>query len=311
MTEEIISSGRNNHMIDPVLSAWGWEIPVYLFLGGLSAGILFFAGLYTILNKEKEYPSAVKVAPLLVPIFLSVGLFALFLDLHHKLYFWRLYTAFKIVSPMSWGAWTLMAVTPLSIIWAGIHIHSVFPQWKWPHKLFDSFFTYIKEYKKALAWSNIIFGVILGIYTGILFSAFNARPLWNTSILGPLFLVSGLSAAAATIVLMAKSKEERILFTKIDVMLIAIELFLLIHFIMGYLAGSLVKQESISLILGGDFTFMFWAGVVIIGLITPLILEILELKGRHIPVFISAGLVLIGSLMLRFFFTYAGQVSSF
>ena len=32
-------------------------------------------------------------------------------------------------------------------------------------------------------------GVGLGVYTAILLSAFSARPFWNTSILGPLFLL--------------------------------------------------------------------------------------------------------------------------
>jgi protein NrfD len=42
-----------------------------------------------------------------------------------------------------------------------------------------------------------VLGVALGIYTGILLNTMVARPLWNSAILGPLFLVSGLSAGAA------------------------------------------------------------------------------------------------------------------
>ncbi|MEX0981320.1 MAG: NrfD/PsrC family molybdoenzyme membrane anchor subunit, partial [Bacteroidales bacterium] len=108
MREEIIVSGRANPFIDPYLNIWHWQIPLYLFLGGLAAGILFFAGMYTIMGKEKVYPTAVKKAPLIVPFLLVLGLIALFLDLKHKLYFWRLYTTIKIESPMSWGAWVLM-----------------------------------------------------------------------------------------------------------------------------------------------------------------------------------------------------------
>jgi len=59
MREELIVSGRMNHLVDPQLNIWHWEIPLYLFLGGLAAGILFFAALFTILGKEKEYPTAV------------------------------------------------------------------------------------------------------------------------------------------------------------------------------------------------------------------------------------------------------------
>ncbi|MBT5995390.1 MAG: nitrite reductase, partial [Candidatus Marinimicrobia bacterium] len=47
MIEQIITSGKNNAGIDPFLHVWGWEIPFYLFIGGLVAGILFFSALFT------------------------------------------------------------------------------------------------------------------------------------------------------------------------------------------------------------------------------------------------------------------------
>ncbi|HML84671.1 MAG TPA: polysulfide reductase NrfD, partial [Bacteroidales bacterium] len=112
MKEELFVSGRDIPNIDPFLNIWHWQIPMYLFLGGLAAGILFFASLFTIMGKDKEMPTTVKRATLLVPIALALGLFFLFLDLKHKLWFWQLYTTIRLESPMSWGAWTLMIITP-------------------------------------------------------------------------------------------------------------------------------------------------------------------------------------------------------
>ena len=51
-------------------------------------------------------------------------------------------------------------------------------------------------------------GSALGIYTGILLSSLGARPLWASGILGPLFLVSGLSTAAAFTHLVARDRNE-------------------------------------------------------------------------------------------------------
>ncbi len=309
MREEIITSGRMNPHIDPHLAIWHWHIPLYLFLGGLAAGIMFFASLYTILGKENKFRGAVKRAPIIVPFLLIIGLTALFFDLKHKLYFWQLYTIIRIQSPMSWGAWTLMAITPLSMVWVAINIKEFFPKWDWKFfilKELDKFFT---KYRVYLAWVILYFSVILGIYTGILFSAFNARPLWNTSILGPLFLTSGLSAAAAVIILFSKRQKERINFAKIDIMLIGIELFLIIHMFMGFLASTQVQIEAAQLFLGGPYTAPFWIFVVIIGMILPAILEFLELRKFHIPAIIPVILVLFGSLMLRFIISYAGQLS--
>ena len=127
MQEELFTSGRHIPNIDPYLDVWHWPIALYLFLGGLAAGILFFAALFYILGKDGEFPGAVKKATVIPPIALSVGLLALVYDLTHPLYTWQLYTTFRIESPMSWGAWTLMLVTPLAVIWSALHINSIFP----------------------------------------------------------------------------------------------------------------------------------------------------------------------------------------
>jgi formate-dependent nitrite reductase membrane component NrfD len=309
MREEIIVSGRNNYLIDPHLHIWHWQIPLYLFLGGLAAGILFFAALYTLMGKEKQYPTAVKIAPHIVPWVLILGLGALFLDLKHKLYFWRLYTTIRLESPMSWGAWVLMLVTPLSFIWSAIHIRAIFPRWDWKFTFLEDLEAFFLKHKMYLAWILVVSSVILGVYTGILFSAFNARPLWNTSILGPLFLASGLSAGAAAIMLISKNHMERSMFARIDIGIIAVELFLIVHMFMGFLASTQVQINAAGLFLGGTWTAPFWIFVVMIGMIIPIILEVLELKKFKIPVVIPATLVLFGSLMLRFIFAFAGQES--
>jgi len=311
MKEELIVSGRMNPKIDPILHAWGWEIPVYLFLGGVAAGLLFFAGLYFILGKEDQLKAAVRKAPLLAPIALVLGLGALFLDLHHKLYFWRLYTTIKLVSPMSWGAWTLMIVTPVSMIWAALNIREWFPNWDWKFKILKDSEAFLSDYKKPMAWVMVISAVVLGIYTGILLSAFNARPLWNTSILGPLFLTSGLSAGAALIMLISKDPKERILFAKIDLLIIGIELFFIIHMFMGFLASTQAQIDAAYLFLGGELTAAFWIFVVFLGMIVPALLEIMELRGKHIPVLIPVVLILMGSFMLRWLITYGGQLSRY
>ncbi|GAB4313464.1 MAG: polysulfide reductase NrfD [Bacteroidales bacterium] len=311
MREELFVSGRDIPNIDPFLNIWHWQIPLYLFLGGLAAGILFFAGLFTILGKEKEMETTVKWATFLVPFALVLGLFALFLDLKHKLFFWQLYTTIRLQSPMSWGAWTLMVVTPLSFIWVAAYMKEAVPGWQWKMNILDRFESWVNQNRKPLAWVMIILAVILGIYTGILLSAFNARPLWNNSILGPLFLVSGMSTGAAAIMWMSKNPTERKIIGRIDLLLIAIELFLITHMIMGLLAGPSVQLEAANLFLGGQFTVSFWVFVIILGLVFPAVMEILEMLGFHVPVSIPALFVLIGGLVFRFIMVEAGQITRY
>jgi len=317
MQEELFTSGRHIPNIDPSLQIWHWPISMYLFLGGLAAGILFFAALFYVLGKEKEYPTSVKYATLIPPIALSLGLLALMYDLTHKLYAWRLYMTFRIESPMSWGAWVLLIVTPLSFLWVFSYYTELFPklenklQLLTKFKFLKKFEGFLIENRKYMAYALIPLTLVLGIYTGILLSAFNARPLWNNAILGPLFLVSGLSTGAAAIILFSKSTKEKHMFSKIDVGLIIIELALIVHMIMGYYAGSQVQLEAMELLIAGDFTVMFFGFVVILGLIVPLIVEVIELFGFKVPIAVPALLILMGGLVFRFVMVEAGQLTRF
>ena len=77
MKEELFVSGRDIPFIDPVLHIWHWQIPLYLFVGGLAAGLIFFASYFYLKGKEDKFPIAVKVAPFLAPIVIVLGLIAL------------------------------------------------------------------------------------------------------------------------------------------------------------------------------------------------------------------------------------------
>ena len=311
MKEELFASGRNIPNIDPTLNIWHWQIPSYLFLGGLAAGILFFAGVFTSMGKEEQMSATVKKAPFLAPIALILGLFLLFLDLKHKLWFWQLYTTIRLESPMGWGAWVLMIMTPISLIWSASYIRELFPGWDWKFKFLKSFETWVIKNRILIAWPMVIYAVILGIYTGILLSAFNARPLWNTSILGPLFLVSGMSTGAAVILLMSNNHEERKIIGRLDILLIVIELFFITHLFMGDKAGSEAQINAVNLFLGGSFTAPFFAFVVVLGLIFPALLEIMELRGYKVPIAVPAILILLGGFIFRFLIVEAGQMTRY
>jgi len=311
MQEEIFISGRNIPNIDPVLQVWHFPISLYLFLGGMAAGIIFFASLFTIMRKEKDFPTTVKGAMLFAVIAISVGLVALMYDLTHMFYAWQLYTTIRLESPMSWGAWVLLIVSLLSFLWVFSYSNEMFPKWDWKFDFIKKFQAYVIENRRTIAMILLPLSVILGIYTGILLSAFNARPLWNNPILGPLFLTSGLSTGAAAIILFSKNHYEKHLMTKIDLALIILELGLIIHLLMGMAAGSAVQIEAMQVLVNGEFTVMFFVFVVILGLIFPAMLEGIELMGRKIPSIIPALLILMGGLIFRMVMVEAGQLTRY
>ena len=307
-TSELVTT-RHNELIDPALAIWGWEIPVYLFLGGMVAGMMIILGYFLFKGRSGELRCSCTILPGLSIVLLSLGMLALFMDLEHQWYFWRMYLTFKPASPMSWGTWILLLVYPALLgamfIRMPEFIKSVFPS---IGKLAEK----ARANTAFIRWvgiSNMALGTMLGVYTGILLSAFGARPLWNSALLGPLFLVSGLSTAAAFVHLIARDPYERVLLAKADNAFLGTELFLIILLLAGLLSSTGVHIEAAQLILSGPYAPAFIVFVVGLGLVIPLVIQSLAVQHRipHVPA--APILVIAGGLALRFVIVYAGQAS--
>lgn len=339
-TEFTIS--RHNPLIDPALHVWEWQIPIYLFLGGIVAGLMIIAGVRLIMVQPKQREAMVccTIGPLIGLAFLSLGMLVLFLDLAHRLYVWRLYTTFQITSPMSWGSWILLFVYPALAANALVHLPEAIPVLAERFPIFTTISDFVLARPRwiiGIGLANMLVGIALGIYTGILLGAMGARPLWNSALLGPLFLFSGLSTAGALlhgILILTKPDEERPAFADFlisslqdiiqarpldhkvapvlagaDTGFLTIELALLSLFLIGHVTSTGVHQQAAGLLLGGPFTAVFWIFVIGAGLVTPLILQTLELANRIRHTLAPSVLVIFGGIALRFILVYAGQES--
>ena len=304
-----LTTTRNNPHVDPSMAMWEWQIPVYLFLGGMVAGMMIIAGYFLFSGRHKESNCSCFFIPIVSVVLLSLGMFALFLDLAHKLYVWRLYTTFQFTSPMSWGAWILILVYPALI--ANILIKPA----KWMTDRIPILNEYSKKMNehpflvKNIGIANMILGMMLGAYTGVLLSTLGSRPLWNTSLLWVLFLVSGLSAAAAFVHLFAKNKYESELLAKADNGFLIIELFIFVMIFLGLLSSARPHIEAAHLLLSGAYAPVFWVFVIGIGIIVPLIIQLLAVNHKVSHTAIAPILVIVGGLILRFVIVSAGQYS--
>ncbi len=252
------------------LPVWGWEIAVYLFLGGIAAGIMILAAMLR--GKSR----AARLLIFGAPLALSAGMLALFIDLGQKLHVFRFYTALRVTSPMSWGAWILVLIYPVTI-------------------------AYGLRPTERLRRLNIALGIALGAYTGILLGALTARAAWGSLFLAPLFLVSGISTAAATALLLPLSEEERDRIRRWDLAAIGVEAILLAFCFLELRGGA-------SRFFGGPYTSAVWSLVVIAGLAAPAALEIAEAR-RRVHIVLAPALILVGGLALRWIFVLAGQTA--
>lgn len=300
---------RHNHLIDPILHVWEWQIPIYLFLGGLVAGMMIISGYFILIGKKPNTKCTCFRMPLMGLAAISLGMLALFLDLEHQLYVWRLYTTFEWTSPMSWGAWILLLVYPILSVVAFIRIPEDIGN-KIP-KIYDaSVKTNEKSFLvKFIGSMSMITGGILGMYTGVLLSTLQARLAWNSAMLWILFLVSGLSSAAALVHMLSKDEDESRMLAKADNAFLVFELIILLLMLIGFVTSTDAHQQAANMILGGEYTVMFWVFVVFIGIIIPFIIQINAVNDKiaHTP--IAPLMVIFGGLLLRFLMVSIGQHS--
>jgi formate-dependent nitrite reductase membrane component NrfD len=236
-------------------------------------------------------------------------MFVLFLDLEHKLYVWRLYLTFEVTSPMSWGSWILLLVYPVLIGSLLLALPAALRE-RSPRlaKLSDRLLAR-PSVVRSIGGVNIALGIMVGIYTGILLSALGARPLWSSALLGPLFLVSGVSTAAALVDLVAKDDAERGLVSRADIGFMITELLFIVLFLIGLMNTSKVHQEAASLLLGGPFTAVFWVLVVGLGLLVPIVIQTLAATHKIRHTVVAPVLVLVGGLVFRVVMVSAGQLT--
>ncbi len=314
---------------------WGYLIVSYLFLGGLSAGLYFVSALASLLQKNDEdsaYKTIARIGALLGPWPVMLGCFILIFDLGRWYQFWKLFVHIEWTSPMSLGSWLLVAFTVVAIVYFYSWLTAEQRTWifsRIPKRLsfLQSLNRDISSKQRILALIGLPISVGVGIYTGVLLGAVQSRPFWNTNLVAQLFLFSALSTGCAAIMLVlafsrqpSDSRGFQLLYT-LDVVLMTLEFFIVVPYIVhGQLSVQAVK-DSLVLILGGPFTVLFWVFFLGLGLLLPLGIEVFE----SLPALLSkatvhynqrltavtALLVLAGGFLLRYIFVFAGQMSRF
>jgi len=192
---------------------WTWYILFYFFLAGLSGGSYAIATLLRLSNHADE-PAARIGYYLAFPTMLGCPIL-LTLDLGQPLRFWHMLVNttpddmglnFKYWSPMSVGAWALVAFS----VFVTVSFFEVLVRDRKIRLSITDRLVRVLDGVLGKLW-NIV-GAILGLfiagYTGVLLAVSN-QPVWSdTWALGGLFLASGLSGSAALLAWLAHHRRD-------------------------------------------------------------------------------------------------------
>ncbi|MDU8923665.1 cytochrome c nitrite reductase subunit NrfD [Pasteurellaceae bacterium LIM206] len=304
---------------------WDFNIAIYLFLLGISSGAVQLAIAFKRSDKL-EKPNlnwVIKASGWLGVVPVVIGLILLIFHLARPWTFWKLMFNYQFNSVMSMGVMLFQVYLAVLIIWLAI----IFKE-----ELAALINRFVPKLQFLLKWVNIaervtnpievvlfVLAAVLGAYTGFLLSALISYPMLNNPVLPALFLASGTSSgiAATFLVILTVGKlrgdsHEVHFIHKFEVPIMVTELGLIVCFFVGLYFGGGAKVESMHNALTGFWGAVFWIGVMLIGIIIPLIANLFvkdSLKyNKSFIIWISI-FDLIGVLCLRFFILYAGQLT--
>jgi formate-dependent nitrite reductase membrane component NrfD len=276
--------------------SWGWPIIFYIFLAGLGGGTYLFS--YILLFMGKYEPIA-RIGALVGPLVVLFASILLIFDLGSPVRAYRLFTTPKtlMTSWMTRGAWILTAFIILGLAYA-LPAFSLFNWLPWNQA---------SGWGQGIGIAAAVLSVIVPIYSGLLLGVIKSIPLWNTPALPPIFFLSGLDTGIAVLVLVSLFLPAAIdvagfhLLGTIDIVLIILLLVALFAYIEIVRQSGITAAASIHLLK----TPLFIGGVVIAGMILPLVLLIIsvsipDIQSIRILDGITGILILTGALLLRF-----------
>jgi formate-dependent nitrite reductase membrane component NrfD len=260
-----------------------WELMIvwYFFLGGIAGGAYFTAAIADNFGSTRDRAVARAGYLVALPLVAACGLL-LIADLGVPTRFLNMLRVLKFWDPMSLGAWVVGVFGLFTFVSAAL---SFSPS---PSRA---------ALRRRIGLVGIFFGFFLASYTGVLLSS-SAMPFWRDArLMGALFLASGASTGIAAITLVlwvtgASAGEGWRKLKHADRYSMVVELVLLLALIalLGVAAKPLVS---------GHVAILFWGGLVGLGLVLPLALDVVGHRARGLGA-LAAALVLIGGFVLRY-----------
>lgn len=271
----------------------------YLFFAGAGAGAFAIASVVDFALRLAPRPHLLKISPItdagmvLGPIMVAVGCVFLLLDLGDPSIAFNVFL--RPSSILGFGSWAIV----LFCLFAALSLaFGLMPHCR-ASKL-------IEPLSQFLA---MILSLVVILYSGVFYSLFPSVPFLNTPLVPALFTASAFSSGAGLLVVVGFFRQtcEGVLegmngLSAIDAVIALVEILLLT----ALLARPVLFSESDAslsafALLFGDLSLLFWVGVVIVGCIVPLAVDLMCFSRLHPTVLCIGGIfALVGGVCLRF-----------
>jgi formate-dependent nitrite reductase membrane component NrfD len=280
---------------------WAGWIILYFFVGGIAGSSFFLASLLHLSGRPADRP-LVRLGYYVAFIGVVISGFLLTIDLPRPLRFWHMVIQnhtggpmFKSWVPMSVGSWGLLLFGLFSFVAA---LAALSEEREKPRLLQSGPIRLLRRRgpSTVIAVLGSIFGLLIAGYTGVLLAVTN-RPIWaDSTLLGLLFLLSGVSTGAAALMLLAIWRRAGhpasiSWLAWFDRNVLILELLVLVAF--------LVSLGSVARVFISWWGALLVLGVVGAGILIPLLMESEHRVPAPRHLVRAASLILLGGLLLR------------
>lgn len=280
---------------------WKWEIALYFFFEGVSAGSYVLCTIAGLRDKER-FSKTVQTGRYLSFVTMLACPPLLIVDLGRPERFHHMLRVFKKSSPMNHGAWALSGYG----IFASILALLAWPASKLPFGFARAVLRLAQRImpERLLGVLGLPFALTMVSYPGVLLST-TANPIWaHTHFLGSLFACSSMSNGAAALSLLNYGSDDHGL-----------------HKALGRFedVATLAEAAALGLYLGtakkatrplfkGKQSKLFLLGAIGMGILVPFVLR--RSRSKVVRDGLAPLLTLAGGAALKWSITYAGQESA-
>jgi len=264
---------------------WGLYIAGFFTAAGAGAGLVTLTALGEF---TPSIPTTQRRSMLLLALacFVAAGVL-IAMDLGHPLNTWRIATAGRFSSIMTWDFWALAASGLLTLVYLIA---------AWNHAAST-------ETTRLLAVLASLTALALVAAESWMLSVLVARPFWGGGLTLINFLAAGAVAALAVGVLAWKNLSPR--FGQWLALAIGVSLVLVLAEVLTLLVGTDPRSSAeMTALLAGNVSPLFWAHVVV-GLVLPLALLVLGKGAGRLPA--VAVLALLGVVVHKLWMLVVGQ----
>jgi len=280
--------------VNPVIQKeWGWSIAFAVFFGGLGGGLFLLSEVVFI-----------SMGMVLGIIGMCLSVIFLVLDLGKRVRLWRVFCKPQ-TSWLSRGAIFLTGAIVFGILYvAPLYIAGL--PWETGTAL-----------KSILGLTAGIFAFLVILYTGFLISTSGFIPIWNTLLLPIQFTIYAFLGGIDVIFIINALGWITVdvkIFAPIAAVLLVATLVLLGIYLTIMFSVRMDAKEGVNLLIRSSLSPLFIWGVFVIGLIIPIVIDLLmillfpnsEATTPLTLLSISSALTLIGSFLYRFTLLKAG-----